>query len=121
MFAVLIAAYAATWIFGIRAVKAEHKAELQRFYETQKVFYSEHKAELENNFDWGPMLAHHNGFPSWEDCRQWKAGERDDRYYAIFPFVVLAWREGKHTGENEYHAWSIVDTHLIRRKLRWIE
>ncbi len=98
-----------------------------RFYEKQKVFYGGHKDELERDGGWEPMLKYYNGFPSWEEYQSWRAKGQNDRYYAIFPLVVMSWREnrgdvaGNGIGTNEYHIWHIFGSHMLKQQLRWIE
>ena len=116
-----------TGYYQFQGLTPPPKAELSRSYEKQKVFYSGHKPELEDNVFWKPLLAHHNGFPSWEEYQSWMTEERDDRYYAIFPLVVLSWRDhrghvpGNGIGTSEYHIWYILGSHLLRQQLRRIE
>ncbi len=122
-----IVAYGATWLFGVRAVKARHREELQHFYEKQKRYYDDNKDDLDGNVFWMDMLGQYNGFPSWQEYQLWKALEQNDQYYAIFPLVVLSWREhrgnvpGSGLGTNEYHIWYLLNTSMVAEQLRWIE
>ena len=122
---VVLTCYLATRIFGIGAVRATQEASLLRFYEKQKAFYAEHKAELAENVFWKPMLRHHDGFPSWEKYRLWKGREESNRHLAVFPFLVLSCREGAVPGNgfgmNELYIWYVFGAHQVAGKMKWVE
>ena len=87
IFSGLTIAYGATWLLGIRAVKAAHSEELLSFYKKQELLYSEQKVNLENNVFWKDMLEKYGGFPTWQEYQAWHAREKDDRYFAVLPFL----------------------------------